>query len=291
LQSLSVQSTIGLALVVYIRACSCSPVRIGFLLIILHVYSKPGHFLRDCTLGRGEGIPPESYTCKICNVAGDHFITACPSRTEQGNGASEYVCRICSVPGHRIQDCPSKPPPSESSSEYVCRICSVPGHRIQDCPNKPAQSEPPADYVCKICNSPGHWIRDCPQKADSTTPSSDYVCKACNVPGHFISACPLRAESKSRQGGASGAAGSEFGSSSSGGMGSAPPASYTCRICQTGGHWLKNCPRRQNLGTRGPIRSDCWFCLATPDAETHLVVSIGEECYVALAKGAIFESA
>ncbi|XP_075066329.1 CWF19-like protein 1 isoform X2 [Mixophyes fleayi] len=31
----------------------------------------------------------------------------------------------------------------------------------------------------------------------------------------------------------------------------------------------------------------CWFCLASPEVEKHLVVSIGEDCYVALAKGGL----
>jgi len=31
--------------------------------------------------------------------------------------------------------------------------------------------------------------------------------------------------------------------------------------------------------------ADCWFCLSSPKVEKHLVVSIGEEVYLALAKG------
>ena len=34
---------------------------------------------------------------------------------------------------------------------------------------------------------------------------------------------------------------------------------------------------------------DCWFCLASPNVESHLVVSIGEACYVALDKGVLTE--
>lgn len=33
-------------------------------------------------------------------------------------------------------------------------------------------------------------------------------------------------------------------------------------------------------------QSKCWFCLASsPDVEKHLVISVGEFCYLALAKG------
>jgi hypothetical protein len=31
--------------------------------------------------------------------------------------------------------------------------------------------------------------------------------------------------------------------------------------------------------------ADCWFCLSSPKVEKHLVVSIGDEVYLALAKG------
>lgn len=41
---------------------------------------------------------------------------------------------------------------------------------------------------------------------------------------------------------------------------------------------------------RGPPikeRTECWFCLATPELERHLIVSIGQEAYLALPKGAL----
>ncbi|TRZ03862.1 hypothetical protein DNTS_000495 [Danionella cerebrum] len=41
-------------------------------------------------------------------------------------------------------------------------------------------------------------------------------------------------------------------------------------------------PRRHPQPT-GP----CWFCLASPDVEKHLVISIGTHCYMALAKGGL----
>ena len=33
--------------------------------------------------------------------------------------------------------------------------------------------------------------------------------------------------------------------------------------------------------------SECWFCLGSPQVEIHLVVSLGESSYLALAKGAL----
>ncbi|XP_078276031.1 CWF19-like protein 1 isoform X1 [Rhinoraja longicauda] len=33
--------------------------------------------------------------------------------------------------------------------------------------------------------------------------------------------------------------------------------------------------------------SPCWFCLASPEVEKHLIISIGTHCYIALAKGSL----
>jgi diadenosine tetraphosphate (Ap4A) HIT family hydrolase len=37
----------------------------------------------------------------------------------------------------------------------------------------------------------------------------------------------------------------------------------------------------------GEAVQGCWFCLSSPDVDTNLVVSVAEECYVALDKGQI----
>jgi len=34
---------------------------------------------------------------------------------------------------------------------------------------------------------------------------------------------------------------------------------------------------------------NCWFCLASPQVEKHLIVSIGDFCYLALAKGELVD--
>jgi hypothetical protein len=36
-------------------------------------------------------------------------------------------------------------------------------------------------------------------------------------------------------------------------------------------------------------RTDCWFCLASPTCEKHLIVTVFDECYVAMPKGALNE--
>lgn len=47
-------------------------------------------------------------------------------------------------------------------------------------------------------------------------------------------------------------------------------------------------PRGPKQPRRHPQPSGpCWFCLASPQVEKHLVISIGTHCYLALAKGAL----
>ncbi|KAL8498124.1 hypothetical protein ACS0TY_021451 [Phlomoides rotata] len=48
--------------------------------------------------------------------------------------------------------------------------------------------------------------------------------------------------------------------------------------------------RRSGSGTGSSNRSkECWFCLSSPSVESHLITSIGEFCYCALAKGPLVE--
>lgn len=47
-----------------------------------------------------------------------------------------------------------------------------------------------------------------------------------------------------------------------------------------------NRPTQQPLPAGQPV-AGCWFCLSNPNADVNLVASVGEECYVAVDKGAI----
>ncbi|XP_051889844.1 CWF19-like protein 1 [Pristis pectinata] len=48
-------------------------------------------------------------------------------------------------------------------------------------------------------------------------------------------------------------------------------------------------PSHQSKQPRKPPKptSPCWFCLASPEVEKHLIISIGTHCYIALAKGGL----
>jgi Protein similar to CwfJ C-terminus 1/Protein similar to CwfJ C-terminus 2/Zinc knuckle len=83
-----------------------------------------------------------------------------------------------------------------------------------------------------------------------------------------------------------------------------PPPHYICNACKIAGHWIQDCPQvaakraareqqmqqqmqqQQPLGNQGKP-ADCWFCLASPQVEKHLIVAIGEESYLALPKGPV----
>ena len=67
-----------------------------------------------------------------------------------------------------------------------------------------------------------------------------------------------------------------------------PPDGYVCRVCNTPGHWIQNCPNKHVKRAKRD-NAPCWFCLSSPDVEKHLVVSIGDCVYSALAKGGLVE--
>ena len=35
------------------------------------------------------------------------------------------------------------------------------------------------------------------------------------------------------------------------------------------------------------LPAPCWFCLASPDVDTNLVITVGDHCYCAMAKGGL----
>ncbi|KAJ3151650.1 hypothetical protein HDU86_006069 [Geranomyces michiganensis] len=111
---------------------------------------------------------------------------------------------------------------------------------------------PPGHYVCRKCSIPGHWMEDCPKATRSNGGDA-----------------PLRI----------------------------PPGNYICRICNVPGHYINECPqagdkgRQQTMSVKNPLEhkdaSQCWFCLSNPQLEKQLIVFIGSEAYVTLAKGGL----
>ena len=193
-------------------------------------------------------------------------------------------------------DCPNKPAPSNSDippPSYVCKKCNQPGHYLRLCPLLAQENVsrtagvPPSHYVCRKCGQAGHFIQSCPlvkaeeeeKAARGDRPPPGYACKKCGSSEHFIRECPLiRDEEEKRR------------------DGHAPlPAGYKCKKCG-GEHWIQLCPliaaeeaerkKAREGGLDGEEKSaGCWFCLATDNVAMHLIVAVGDECYVALAKG------
>lgn len=63
-------------------------------------------------------------------------------------------------------------------------------------------------------------------------------------------------------------------------------------------HWAQNQQKPASTENDGGLkfqrkhfpadsRKDCWFCLASPTCEKHLVVSVHDECYIAMPKGPV----
>ncbi|KAJ4478504.1 CwfJ C-terminus 1-domain-containing protein-like protein [Lentinula aciculospora] len=137
--------------------------------------------------------------------------------------------------------------------------------------------KPPLGYKCRRCDSTEHFINSCPERQK---PPEGYVCRICNTPGHLVRDCPSSSQNAVGDTG-----------------GRKPKEGYVCRACgNEGGHFLDDCPVITQRGAggggkRGPPKEigpdECWFCLSNPNLAKHLIVSIGEECYVTLPKGQI----
>ncbi|KAI9446701.1 CwfJ C-terminus 1-domain-containing protein-like protein [Lactarius indigo] len=137
------------------------------------------------------------------------------------------------------------------------------------------RDKPPPGYRCKRCDSTDHFINSCPERAK---PPENYICRTCHNQGHFVRDCPTRH--------AVGDTG-----------GRKPHEGYVCRACGSELHYIKDCPIVQERRTpdnrmssrRGPTHEvepdECWFCLSNPALTKHLIVTIGEECYLTFPKG------
>ncbi len=68
-----------------------------------------------------------------------------------------------------------------------------------------------------------------------------------------------------------------------------PPEGYICKACGSSEHYIRLCPQRSQSTTRQTVAAvapqNCWFCLSNPNSAKHLIASIGEESYLALPKG------
>ncbi|CAG8559295.1 11481_t:CDS:10, partial [Acaulospora morrowiae] len=120
------------------------------------------------------------------------------------------------------------------------------------------QGPPPEGYVCNKCNLPGHWISEC--RGGQPRPPKNYVCKKCNLAGvHFIVDCP----------------------------------SFTCKLCGEKGHTPKNCSNSSAINKKSnnaKSAAPCWFCLSNPKTVKHLILSVGNETYLSLAKGSLIDT-
>ncbi|KAJ3015677.1 hypothetical protein HKX48_004433 [Thoreauomyces humboldtii] len=80
---------------------------------------------------------------------------------------------------------------------------------------------------------------------------------------------------------------------------SVPPSHYICNKCREPGHWIQDCPQllaerpqgRRPENSLLPQRDayQCWFCLSNPQLEKQLLVSVGSEAYLVLAKGGLVD--
>lgn len=62
-------------------------------------------------------------------------------------------------------------------------------------------------------------------------------------------------------------------------------------MCGSELHYIEDCPvgracdKQDYRRTREVGPDECWFCLSNPGLVKHLIVAVGEECYVTFPKG------
>ncbi|XP_027330082.1 zinc finger CCCH domain-containing protein 64 isoform X3 [Abrus precatorius] len=66
-----------------------------------------------------------------------------------------------------------------------------------------------------------------------------------------------------------------------------PDCNFKHSLQDEGDRHLSRRPGSEN--TRSSRSKECWFCLSSPNVESHLIVSIGENYYLALAKGPLVD--
>ncbi|OMH86232.1 CWF19-like protein 1 [Zancudomyces culisetae] len=76
-----------------------------------------------------------------------------------------------------------------------------------------------------------------------------------------------------------------------------PGNNYVCKICKArAAHFIHDCPLKTNRLTQqqqqqqmsgGDSMRWCWFCLSNPNLEKQLIIDIGQQVYIAAAKGGI----
>jgi hypothetical protein len=69
----------------------------------------------------------------------------------------------------------------------------------------------------------------------------------------------------------------------------APKKGYVCKICNIEGHFIKDCPQKTQPKKTLYSTTDCWFCVSNEKCASHLIVSLGEELYLAMARGSLID--
>ncbi|KAJ1904402.1 hypothetical protein LPJ81_002513, partial [Coemansia sp. IMI 209127] len=107
-------------------------------------------------------------------------------------------------------------------------------------------------------------------------PPLNYICHSCDQPGHWIGDCPTRDQRQNKRQRTD----------------DKPPPGYKCHQCKQSGHWRADCTAVGDGATSSAAaaQENCWFCLSNPDVDQNLMVAIGDEAYVAMAKGALVVS-
>lgn len=137
---------------------------------------------------------------------------------------------------------------------------------------------PPAGYICQHCLSPTHYLRDCPYKKEfdaaqaqhwkpsfAHQPPPGYVCHGCRrVCSHLRRFCPERR--------------------------SKHPSNLDNLSTQPLEINNRDFRRHQDNFVKRDDDAVCWFCLANPGLQAHLIAQVKDHLYIAYPRGALSSS-
>lgn len=177
-----------------------------------------------------------------------------------GNVKKKWIYALNLVPGKFVTPLSLAKRPEDCTSNPFLPISSKSGPR-NDGPSSTAPN-----YFFQVSEVGSKRKFESENPSQWKKPPAGYICKKCHSSDHFYRDCIYKDSNLDSK------------------------STYVCHICHEPGHHIRNCPKRdeqhdKHSKAKTVAPETCWFCLSNPAARKYLIADIGDEVYLALAKG------
>ena len=128
----------------------------------------------------------------------------------------------------------------------------------------------------------------------TNVPPKDYVCYRCGISGHFIQDCPSYLANRNRSDWRNNSHGNNnsnnMNNNNNNNNNNNGNRNYTNNSIPGGSrddYFFEKFGGRRAMKRAKRSGGECWFCLGSSKVESHMIISIGDHTYVALAKGSL----